>query len=296
IAVLMLGVSLNSYAETDSEVLRPTDLRVTSFNIKWYGLGGSLEGNPSKEKRDGTIRDFISNYVPESDVMIFEEVVDKNRLIKNILPAGTRCVSYQHQDSKHQYVLVCVSDKYTFMDEPSDNNDVIDDVAINSRSRPAVHAIVAKNGRPVLRVVGVHLKAMPNESKSRLFQIEKIGEYLQNVSDTRIPVVITGDFNTYDVGNTGLNENDDVLFDRIFTRLSLNISQVPNPHSYTYWSPRYQSKFDRFWASGNAPIQGQVVASGMCNKSKPQGPFNDANYYSRNVSDHCPVTVTMKLK
>lgn len=295
LALLLCGLSFAAHAE-DSMGRPSQNLRVTAFNIEWYGLGGSLEGDPSKEKRDSTLKDFLSSYVPKSDIMVFEEVVDIDRLVKKVLPPQTKCISYVHADAKHQHVVVCISKNYKFLKEQNDDNDVIDDVAINDRSRPAVHAIVADlSGKPVLRVIGVHLKAMPNESKARLFQMEKIGEFIRKTHDPKLPVLITGDFNTYDVVDTKLDENDDILFDRVFTRLGMNISQAATSLKYTYWSPRYQSHFDRFWVSGNVPVQGEVGVTGMCNKGG-NSPYQDPHYYSKAISDHCPVTLTLKLK
>lgn len=295
--VFITLVLSTAVAHADFETTKPNQLRITSLNIRWYGLGGYLEGNPDKEKRDDTIREFLTKYVPASDVMIFEEIVDVERLEKKILGSKMKCISYDHQDPKHQFVVICLDKKYSFKREPTDNNDVIDDVSINDRSRPAVTAIITDaQGRELLRVVGVHLKAMPNETKSRLTQVERIASYLKAAQKTSIPVLITGDFNTYETKDNGQASPDNTLFDKIFARQGLNIAEAQSNFDYTYRSRQYRSKFDRFWVSQNLPVAETVQVNGTCNHSSSQGPFQDPNYYYQHVSDHCPVTIAVKVK
>ncbi|MES3037650.1 MAG: endonuclease/exonuclease/phosphatase family protein [Bdellovibrionota bacterium] len=299
--VLMLGFGAIALADNSAG---PRKLTVTSFNIRYYGTGGEMTGTPEMEKRDPKLKEFIQKMIPASDIIVFQEITDPARLEKNILPLGWRCLNYDSAFANHQHVVLCHSGNFKIKREPNDNNDIIDEVSIDGgKSRPALHAIVTDSaGKDVARVIGVHLKAYPEESKTRQMQIDKIAAYLNSVSNKSLPVLITGDFNTYNADKTGELKPDATLFDDAFKRDGVVIGQAPHPSKATYKNLKGQvSKFDHFWISPSLKPVGAVKVFGVCNidtsatvSTTTQGnPYLNLQYYYDNISDHCPVTLTV---
>src|SRR4051812_13643824 len=93
-ALIALTVGIQAKAATQAT------LKISAFNIRYYGLGGAMAGTPADEHRDGYLREFISSELAGVDVMAFEEIVDVERLQKNVVPAGWGCVSYKHNEEK----------------------------------------------------------------------------------------------------------------------------------------------------------------------------------------------------
>ncbi|MEK6554459.1 MAG: endonuclease/exonuclease/phosphatase family protein, partial [Bdellovibrionota bacterium] len=231
-----------------SAAAAPSNISITTFNIRYYGLGGSMGGTPAQEKRDATLKKFIAQYVPHSDLFVFQEIVDVDRLVKKVLPTNFECISYKHADPKHQHVVLChKTDKLSFEDDPNDPDSLIQEVSVNARSRPAVHTLVAnRKGEVLFRLIGVHLKAFPHESTTRLGQIQSMTKFL-SASKTQVPVVIGGDFNTYN--------SDPSNFSKVFKSSGLNLVEAKNPNTYTFRKGNMRSKFDRFWISNSALSQ-----------------------------------------
>ena len=71
------------------------DLKVASFNIEWFGLGGSMSGSSSDETRDYDLRRFIKRELGDVDVIVFQEIVDVNRFVDRVIDSDDRwCVTY----------------------------------------------------------------------------------------------------------------------------------------------------------------------------------------------------------
>lgn len=66
------------------------NLKVSTFNIRWFGLGGTMEGSLKDEKRTVNLKDFINNVskVSQSDVISLQEIVDQDK-IKTYFPNHT---------------------------------------------------------------------------------------------------------------------------------------------------------------------------------------------------------------
>ena len=268
-----------------------------TFNTKWYGLGGELEGSPRDEYRDRYLRKFFQEEVPQADVYVFQEVVDVLRVNRGMIPETYSCMSYAASDEKHQHVVVCAAPHLRFVSEPNDNNDIIEEVAGGSeRARPAVHVIIAdESGRSLARVVGVHLKAYIDKSNVREQQAKAIAKFLRGVADPSLPTVITGDFNTYPATQTGRREGDEEMISRIFKSQGLGLAQVPNPSSYTFRTHQFASRFDHFWVSG-ASIETPLWVYSACNlESMVRPQYDSVESYNQHISDHCPVAVRLGL-
>jgi hypothetical protein len=169
--VLLLLSSFSTVAVSNDVAEIKRKVTITTFNIAFYGTGGKLNGTPEDEKRDPYLKSFIKNSIPISDIFVFEEIVDVPR-VKTLLPADWNCLSYESRYASHQHVVLCHSDKYTFIREATDDNDVIDEVAGERGTlRPALTAIVAdQEGNQLFRIVGVHLKATPTYAATRISQ------------------------------------------------------------------------------------------------------------------------------
>lgn len=272
-------------------------LKVTSFNIRWFGLGGSMEGNPSQEDRDTSIKDFLQRHAFPTDVIAFQEIVDVPRL-QRLLPRGWSCVGYNHPSPKHQHVVLCASENYQFARVDYDNNFTIEDVAINpDKSRPAVRAdlIERASKRAIYRIVAVHLKAYPEESDTRELQSRRIASDLARARD-HLPTIVVGDFNTYRSDQTGEYVNDVDRIERALQDAPLDheIRHIEHQALYTYRAGEFRNQFDQFYASRDVRVAGAPRVFGVCDADRHAFDYYfDPNYYYEKVSDHCPVTLTI---
>jgi endonuclease/exonuclease/phosphatase family metal-dependent hydrolase len=285
---LGLSPSPSAQAETSS-----TNLTFTTFNIEWYGLGGSMKGSLQDEHRNDSLKKFIAKELASSDIISFQEVVDVDGVKKNLLPAGWGCESYQHASEKHQHVVLCHRAGLQFNREPSDDNDIIDVVAGNDgHSRPALHLIVSdSSGRPITRVIGVHLKAFPNYAVMRYSQAKKIGMYLQTVADTNLPVVILGDFNTYPAKTNGKDDDDALNIQTVLNKYQKGMSEVKGKFINSYRTAKLGSYFDRIYRSANVSVVNEASAYSACNSKD----VSVIAAYNETISDHCPVSATLKF-
>lgn len=269
-------------------------LTVTSFNIKLYGQKSNSIELPTPEQRNTAIKKFIEKEVPTSDIMIFEEIMNKDLFLKNIV-SQFQCVSYDSTaTTEHQYVVVCAKSPFKLkLDQQVDDNYALEEVQMGSTGqRPAVHALVVdENNRPILRVLGVHLTAFPNKSEKRVQQAEIISAHLKKV-DSKIPSLITGDFNTYPASLTGLSNSDVELISEVL--IKNNIVPANHPEDFTFRSPEFRSKFDHFWISKSLNTKKAVKVSGFCNTKDDDETEAVKNFY-RLVSDHCPVSLSLDL-
>lgn len=299
---LMASPAQSVTSSVESGSGRPQDQRpksaqltVATFNIKWYGLGGNMNGTSADEKRDPHLKEFIAKELGTADAIVFEEIVDLARLEKNVLPTKYKCQSYENSNAKHQKVAICVNKKYKLLLSEGEPDYIWEDVMIG-RHRPAVVGTVSTStGKPLLQIIGVHLKAMPNFSSVREEQAKLIASHLVAQSK-RIPTVITGDFNTFD--------NDEDLIQAALDEVGDDFAQINYPEEYTFRSGDMLSKFDRFWVSGAVePVSVPKVWT-ACNKdieaTAPEpaangNPYENISYYNEHISDHCPVIVKLQV-
>lgn len=296
VLICISTIATTAFSKVDNKQL----LTVTSFNIKFFGLGGTMNGTPQLESRDPFLKSFLNQNVPKSDIIVFQEIVDVDRLILKVIGPTYNCQSYDSSNIKHQHILICVKSTFRLVKEPSDNNNLIDDVSIDGiqKSRPAVHTLIAdKQGNILARIIGVHLKAYPSESKTRQEQIGKIAKFINNlpIKSRHIPIILTGDFNSYSANDTNFNFDDDILFSNIFKSLQVDLSEALNKYDYTFRSPSSRGKFDRFWISSKVLQIESVKVTGPCNDNKGDSNDIDADFFYKNISDHCPVTLKLEL-
>ena len=191
----------------------PMGVKIATLNLQWFGLGGEFSGTLSDEYRGPWIKEFISIELRDVDVVVFEEIVDVNAF-EDLMQPNFKCVSYHHSSPYHQHVVLCHKSHLEFVKEKDDDNYAFEDSALNPMARPALHGVLKRrNGKALLRIFGVHLKAFPNETKTRLQQLAKIASRIKSLKDG-LPVAILGDFNSHIAKVTKLKKDDWEYIDR----------------------------------------------------------------------------------
>ncbi|MCB9254245.1 MAG: endonuclease/exonuclease/phosphatase family protein [Bdellovibrionaceae bacterium] len=271
------------------------NLRISTFNIKWYGLKSSTD-TVSDYQRDKQLRETLRDELYDSDVIVFEEIVDVPRLERYIIQGKMQCLTYYNSAANHQHVVLCHKSKYRFEKANGDKNFIIEEVTEGTKKgRPALYGLLrdSYSGEAVAYVVGVHLKAFPEETALRLKQTEAIAKRLRQLTPN-IPVIITGDFNTYNRDKTSYNKDDNYLIGDVLDKYRLNMYEVRNYNPYTFLSSSGQNKFDRFFVSDGVGVEEQVSVSDLCAEPGSLS-TSDIKWYNDNVSDHCLVSVTLSL-
>lgn len=257
-------------------------LTITTLNVKWFGLNGSLDGELGSETRVDSIKAHLKDNDLLADVIAFEEVVDVELLQAKVLGTRYACHSYEHFDSRHQHVVVCHKKEYTLALASDDDNYALEEVAIgHDRLRPGVHGILKKGGKELLHIIAVHLKAMPECSAERMEQVNAIAAYLEDATD-EVPAVVLGDTNTFD--------DDADKMDRALGKSGVGLKQVATSGRYTWRTPAKGSKFDRVWLSKDLATGATAEVVGPCNSTSRA----DIQRYNEKVSDHCAVKVSVK--
>jgi len=277
-----------------------TELKVSSFNIEWFGYGGR---NPLRERvtfddefRDSSIRDYMDRTIMDSDVIILQEIVNFNRFRSRIIGDEMNCRTYEHSTRYHQHVVLCHKSWLRFVKVPGDRNFKLEAVAINpAKSRPALWGMLEDNDRnPLAYVIGVHLKAYPSETATRLRQIRAMSRAIEDL-ESDLPVIIAGDFNSHFARDSGQRQDDDQLFNRIFEDYLLGLRQISNRYRRTYVDRDRTFKLDRIWISENVATEGNIKVYSPCGSNRVGGRFDGVAYYERNVSDHCPISAVLQL-
>ena len=229
-------------------------------------------------------------------MIVFQEIVDVARFSKKVIPQNYQCQSYENKGTKHQHVVLCHKNRFRFVMAPGEDNFALEAAALNSRARPALHGILIdwETGDELVHVFGVHLKAFPAETKKRLRQATVIAKAIRDL-EHELPVVILGDFNSYFSEKTGKYRDDKVLLDRTFRRYRNGLKRTYLRGKSTYRSGSYQDQFDHIWVDRAFRYQGRAGVSGPCNGASgtSRSRFADLEDYNRNISDHCPLSVTV---
>jgi hypothetical protein len=274
-----------------------TSVNITTFNLKWFGIGGD-PNQPQSEYRIKYVKNFIETYLKFTNVFVFEEIVVVSDIPK-ILPKGWSCVSYMHPQPQHQKVVVCGAPGVQLAKVSFDNNYTIEEAqAGHPNLRPAmrIDVIEQKSKRNLLTLVGVHLKAMPNETELRIKQAVEISKDLAKIPANR-PIVITGDMNTFTKDETKLPEDDTKLILKGFNSSAKGILQVPHkPNTYTFRSPQYRNQLDHFYVRGALRVTAIPEVFPLCSATQNGSGYMNFEFYYKNVSDHCPVTMQIVVQ
>lgn len=251
-------------------------LTVTSFNIKWYGIGGRIRGRSKDERRDHILSKFFREKLSRTDVFVFQEIVDTKRLAK--LVPNYLCSSYKKRNPRHQHIVICARKNLSVI------FDTLYEMDLNNPGlRPAMVASIKLKNEEILKVYGVHLKAKSEESDSRIEQMNKLVE----ISSFDTPTLIIGDFNTYEAALTGKDTDDDILIDEILD--DFDFVQVADGID-TYLGRFSNRQLDRAW--GRNLIISEPVVDGPCREDYPF-PYSKRGFFRQSLSDHCPISLTI---
>jgi hypothetical protein len=279
------------FAFAEAEGLVGRQLRVATFNIRWYGLNGSFFSSFGSETRNETIRAFVDEHLADQDVVVFQEIVDVELFRSEIVP-DRQCVTYDGIGGKHQHVVLCHSDEYVFEPVDDDGDFAMEELRF-SNLRPGVFGrLVTAQGEPVANIIGVHLKARPDSTDVRLEQTEVLAEQVEALREASdLPLIAIGDFNTHQARDTGLDEDDEIT---MAARLEPHLTRVELPVLNTY---RHRDgtdfRLDQVFVSAEAQVLA-VDVPGPCNVDFDTGADEIDEYFS-DVSDHCPVRVRLAL-
>ncbi|MEY4630160.1 MAG: hypothetical protein RIQ81_280 [Pseudomonadota bacterium] len=274
-----------------SGIAQGSDRRVAIFslNIQWYGLGGSMEGSPEQEDRDSDLATLVGDAFDTHDVGVFEEIVHVDRFIARIVPRDVECQSYDHQNAKHQHVVVCVRRPLEFKPLKTASHFTWDDVAVGQTRPAVVGRICDRSGKTITHLIAVHLKSSPEFSNVRKQQAKILASHIRNeIANSAQPVVVTGDFNTFG--------NDDEVIRTELSRSGMDFFELRSAAKNTFATRKYQNKFDRIFFSAGLSPASLTLVSGPCNTLESRGEaeesiikslFGDLDEWNRKISDHC---------
>lgn len=249
--------------------------KVSSFNIRCYGLGGEYSGRFRDEKRNHKLKQLIAAELSDCDVMVFQEIVDVESF-KLLLPEGYNTFIYEHDYNRHQRVIICTKSSFTLTDTQKIPGTVLDE----RFSRPALYGQLNQkdSNSPILHVIGVHLKSGHLHTDTRLQQATAIVEFIKTL-DTKIPVVLTGDFNSQAKEQTKFELDDKDLLNEVFQKIDLKLIENEIYTYHTHWEKQV---LDHFWVSKN--IKNPSLS--VYDITKYNGDLK--TYYSE-ISDHLPL-------
>jgi endonuclease/exonuclease/phosphatase family metal-dependent hydrolase len=267
-------------------------LTISTFNIRNYGTGGDYDSRLGSEKRFDTVEQIISENLLDCDVMIFQEIFDV-ALFTKLIPKNFKIQTYQADVKRHQHIVVCYKDHFVFEDA-LESGFVLNGSALGySSSRPAVYGRLCekKTGKALAHIVGVHLKSGSEHYRSRALQAEVITNYLR-MFKPKLPIVVTGDFNTQTRFST-FKEQDDVHdLSEIFADAGLVKIKNPLKTFRTSWESH---DLDHFWVCSKSIISNESWVYDPEEYLQLGDAKKSLNAYYTEVSDHVPVKVTIKL-
>lgn len=273
-----------------------TTLNITTFNLKWFGIGGNPDAI-QKENRIQTIKKLLESYLKDTSIFVFEEVVVVQDLSK-ILPPQWQCISYLHPEPKHQHVAICAASAIALTKVSYDNNFTIEDATMgNPNLRPAmrIDVVEKKSKRSLFTLVGLHLKAMPDQTAMRVSQAQQISKDLAQIPAGR-PIVITGDLNTFSKTETKLPQDDVDLILKGLNSVSKGYLRVPHrPNTFTFRSPEFRNQLDHFYVRGSMRVTAIPDVFPVCSATQNGTGYMNFDFYYKNVSDHCPVTMQITV-
>ncbi len=263
-------------------------LNVATFNIEYFGLGGSSAGEFKDEYRIPFLKEFMDKELSEVDVFIFEEIVNKESLYKMMAERNFSCVSYERAAFNHQYVVLCHSNRFVFksLNQDGEGYQLEDVLAGNQNMRSGVWGLLQDSeGKISLRIIGVHLKAHPDGRPLRFKQVQALAKRLGDEKD-KFPTIVIGDFNAH--GNDALD------FEKIFSESPFSLSLARYGEEFSYRTLQFSGAYDQAYVSSH--ITYSAFVKGPCNNKDNFGKrFDQIDFYNRTISDHCPVVYNLNF-
>jgi hypothetical protein len=270
----------------------PSKVKISTLNLKWYGIGGFMWNDAEDEFRRENIKKFIDQVLHDSEIIVFTEIVETDDL-KALMQDRMECVTYEGEWSRHQHVVACY-DKDKFRAEKFDSDFIISEAALGSGGlRPALQVkICEKTGECFLQVLGVHLAAK-NKTEKRAEQLKTVNENLKRQTK-RLPTVIAGDFNSYIKEQTGGEKDDMEIFEEVLSEDLVPFRSVTK-HIPTYNSGEHGRAYDHIVVSQGISVHRVWGYEACAKEPNLEKKFIPYGSYRRYYTDHCPVTAEIEL-
>ncbi len=271
---------------------QPASINITTFNLRWFGIGGDPNA-PKPEFRIPIVKKMIETYLQNTGIFVFEEIV-KIEALAQILPPGWQCISYVHPGPTHQHVALCATPAIALNKVSYDDNFTIEEATGgNPNLRPAMRVDVTEKAtkRSLFTIVGVHLKAMPDQTALRVAQVQAISKDLAKIPANR-PVVIVGDMNSFTMTETKLPQDDIEYILKGLNSVSTGYFHVPyQSNIFTFRSPQFRNQFDQYFVRGTMRVTALPNVFPVCSATQNGSGYLNFDFYYKNVSDHCPSTM-----
>jgi endonuclease/exonuclease/phosphatase family metal-dependent hydrolase len=289
IGLIQLGLVLTS-AAAHSKI--SDKITITTFNLKWYGLGGGMWNDPSQEYRQEKLFAFFKQELAGADLVVFTEVVkveEFTQLVRNLWD----CETYTGGWSRHQHVVTCYKPESLRL-EQYDDDWIIEEVDLGSLGlRPATQVKVChRQGHCFLQVIGLHLVAGPKTEK-RIRQVEHLRDHLRK-QKRPLPTVITGDLNSYFQYQSGLQKDDIDFFEDILSQNKNNFRSVTR-HIRTYNSGNWARSYDHIIVTDNIKVKRTWGYEACQEEQDFRKQFIPYPSFSKYFSDHCPVSAELEI-
>lgn len=262
-------------------------ISVATLNIKLYGYDVKT-GKTAPDIRHDSLKKYISKNLLKTDVITFQEIINKRDFVKNVLNHKYKCRSYSHEGRSHMHVMMCYKPQYRFVKADSDSNYIIEAASQGRWLRPAVHGYLTnKNGKKLAYIIAVHLKASPHETELKQKQFKEILNQMAT-EGSDVPAVVLGDFNSYN--------NDIKVFETLAQRKGIPIKHLDNINPYTFRNKNSKAKLDHIWVSPGLKHKGEIKTGKICD-IKEQTTINrdDIKKYNGEISDHCYLKASLTL-
>lgn len=279
-----------------TSLAQATDFKIATMNIRFFGKGGMINGELKDEFRDKWIEEFLRNKLPYHQGIMFQEIVDKERLSKLMKKFYMNCYSYEIETRDHQHVMFCLNNRYEFKTIPSLSSYAYWPVAdaYRSRLRPALVGIVIekRTNKALFTVAGLHLKARLNHTETRMNQLKELIKLIDQ-NKKLPPFVVLGDFNSHDIADTNNSQNDIDMMNNLFEQVNLN--RLYYAEEFTFKVPEVSFQLDHIFIDQKLKANSTYVV-GPCNREDRGDRFQDIQFYNQFVSDHCAVRTTLTVQ
>lgn len=273
-----------------------SSLKITTFNIRWYGLGGEISGHRSDEYRDPFLKEFLSTKYINTDIFVFQEIIDTPRLSDLMDELGHQCVTYNHEQFNHQHLMICLKKTLDIIPEKGDDDYNFPLLENRPYMRPAVYGKVIDrfSKKPLLHLVGLHLKAGRFANDERNEQVENLVKRVKEYKDAKIPLVVAGDLNTYRNSSDESRESDLNVLGRAFGKV--NLTRRTSDYDYTYRGNSGGNVFDHVYVSQENTSKYVSIWQACGGSNSKDKRFDNLSWYKRFISDHCPVSFRLELE
>ena len=277
------------HGEVEQLPISDKSFQVTTFNIRWYGQGGNSK--PSHEHRNPWLSAFLSHYIQNHDILIFQEIVDPNQFQNQVIAGQMNCLNYNSNLSGHQFIIICIRPGLYFAPFNKDRDYIIEEVATSFALRPAIHTVITDGQKVLSHLIGLHLKAgasLENISTRRR-QMQALINYLLT-KQQNLPTIVAGDLNSINNSTIEIQAYDDM-----FALSGLSLKAIPF-FGFTYNNGRYQGKLDHILVNHHLKLTNGPFIGGPCNMESEGSGYSNLQFYNRNISDHCPLSVELSYQ